>query len=161
MLLRRQQSNCSTPPHRVPWGNKHIAHSQWILLRRDIPDPTYMRRIRGETKIHRSWLLWRTRLKPPDAWGTALFWLSWENRKIDKFSEKQSLPNTSTYMGEEEKGLKITFILIFPLILLSFPLLPSRRILPPLSLSTSPFFSPISYLLAPFPSLQVFVHMLN
>lgn len=24
MVLRRQQSNCSTPPHSVPWGQKHI-----------------------------------------------------------------------------------------------------------------------------------------
>lgn len=143
MLLRRQQSNCSTPPHRVPWGNKHIARSQWILLRRHIPDHTYMKRMRGETEIHRSWLLWGTRLKPQDAWGPTLPWLSWENRKIEKFSEKQSLPNTGRYMVEEEEGLKITLILIIPVTLLSFPLLPllasqsllpSSRILPPLSL---------------------------
>ena len=130
-----------------------------------------MKRTRGETEIHRSWLLWGTRLKPSDAWGPAYIDFFERTERIKKLSEKQSLPNTGTYMAEEEEGFKITFVFIFPTILLSFPLLPlTASQSPPFQQNpstflsffiTSLFLSQISYPLAPSPSLQVFVHMFN
>lgn len=120
MVLRRQQSNCSTPPHSVPWGQKHVVSE--VCKERD-SRPCLHEEDQSQTQTHRSQLLWKTTFKHPHAGGAALFWLSFDNRKIEPFSEKWRLPNAGMNLGQEEAGLKTTFILILPIILLSFPLL--------------------------------------
>lgn len=166
MLLRRQQSNCSTPPHRVPWENKHTSQSVNCFKGRQ-SDPVHAKRIRGAAEPHVSLLLCRTSLQmyKDQPYSHSL-------QRTGKILEKWSLPNVGTRMTE--KGKKRNFFLssslssfpLFPIIATShhssatLPNSPPFQQNPSTFMSffiTSSFLPALTYPLCPSSPLQIFV----
>lgn len=123
MVLRRQQSNCSTPPHNVPWGQEHILCSGNSVKERYSRPCLHEEDQRSDTNTLVPAVL-ENKVQAPTCRRTSPILTFSRQQKDAPILRKNKIIKYWHESGTEEVGLKTTFILILPIILLSFPLFP-------------------------------------
>lgn len=171
MVLRRQQSNCSTPPHSVPWGQKHIVWSVNSVKERYFRPCLHEEDQRSDINTPALAVL-ESKVQAPRCRRTSPILTFLSQQKDWAILRKMEITKCWHEPGTGGGGVKnhlyphlSHFSSQFPTS--SFPSLP---ISPPLQqnpftflsfFTTSPFLPLISYPLAPSHSLKILVSMFN